>query len=144
MKTYLLLEPEARDRDDALRIMSRTLERSGAVKAGHGDSIVAREAQFPTGLPTAQVQVAIPHTGAGFTNFSALLFCRLKEAVPWDSMEEDGEPLAVRLVFMLALKQASEHTTVLCRLMELFQQPQLLQALCDVRDEGELRNILAF
>lgn len=143
MNTYILLDLEAKTQAEALYRMSHVLEQAGVVKPGHGAAVVARETEFPTGLPTASVQVAIPHASADYTSRSTLLFCRLKDPVPWSSMEEDDAILPVKLVFMLALKEAAEHTAVLCRLMQIFQQPQLLQALCLAADEAELRSILA-
>lgn len=143
IKIYTLLDLESENRNQALRLMSQALEKFGAVKPGHAQAITAREDAYPTGLPTMGIQVAIPHAGAEWTNFSALLFCRLKNPAPFVSMEDDEENLNVRLVFMLALKNSSEHTDILGRLMEIFQQPQLLQALCDAENEAELLDILA-
>lgn len=143
MMTYTLLDLEARDRDEALRLMAETMERAGAVKPGYGEAVVQRESQFPTGLPTGGMHTAIPHASATFANFSALLFCRLKEPVQFVSMEDENELLSVRLIFMLALKDSSEHTAVLRRLMQIFQKTELLQALCGAQDDGQLSQILA-
>lgn len=143
IRIYTLLDLEAESRDQALRLMSKVLEDSGAVKPGHAQAVTTREDTYPTGLPTAGIQVAIPHAGAEWTNFSALLFCRLKTPVSFVSMADDEENLDVKLVFMLALKKSSEHSDILGRLMEIFRQPRLLQTLCSAENTEELQNILA-
>ena len=50
--------------EEAIKFGGRLLYENGYVDSGYTDSVLEREAQFPTGLPTQGVPMAIPHTGS--------------------------------------------------------------------------------
>jgi PTS system galactitol-specific IIA component len=50
-------------REELLQKVASELERKKYVKKSNKDAIISREAQYPTGLPTDVLKVAIPHTG---------------------------------------------------------------------------------
>src|SRR5579862_6898362 len=49
------------DATDALRQAAALLARVAAVTDDYADAVIAREADYPTGLPTEPVGVALPH-----------------------------------------------------------------------------------
>ena len=144
MDTRILLDVEAHDREQAITLISNLLAQDGIVKSGYGNAVIQRENEYPTGLPTEGIHVAIPHASADLVNSSALFFCRLKRPVLFGAMDSDTETLEVSLIFLLALKENAVHTAVLRGLMEIFQNPQLLHALYTAKDEAVIRNILTF
>ena len=144
MDTHILLDLEAHDREEAITHLSAVWEQAGIIKPGYGAAVIQREMEYPTGLPTEGVHVAIPHASAELVNSSALFFCRLKHPVLFGAMDSDTEMLEVPMIFMLALKDSAVHTDVLRGLMEIFQNSELLHSLYTSQDERELRTILTF
>ena len=61
MKKVFVIEGEARNKEEALRLTFQKLYEEGLVKESFYEGCVEREKQFPTGLDTP-VPVAIPHT----------------------------------------------------------------------------------
>ena len=55
---------EAKDNGDAIMKMVECLAGNGHVNKGYYDDVMAREAQYPTGLPTEGVRIAIPHANS--------------------------------------------------------------------------------
>ena len=64
MDTHILLDLEAHDRTEAITHLSAVWEQAGIIKPGYGAAVIQREMEYPTGLPTEGVHVAIPHASA--------------------------------------------------------------------------------
>ena len=58
----IFIDVEAKDREEAIGKMAKELYKKGYVKESYINAILDREKVFPTGLPTEEVGVAIPHT----------------------------------------------------------------------------------
>lgn len=140
---FVWLDFEADTAEDALRTVCGELERAGYVKSGYGDAVVSREQMYPTGLPTQDAFVAVPHASGEYVNSSAIAVVVLKKPVAFGSMEDPEEQLPVNLFFLLALKEGTTHRDILQELMGLFQRPNLLRAICDADKKEQVCALLA-
>lgn len=61
-ESVILSDIEAKTKEQALEIVAQNLVDQNLVKRSFIPAIVQREAEYPTGLPTNGVSVAIPHT----------------------------------------------------------------------------------
>ena len=61
-ESIILLHVEAENRDEVLTTIGDNLVNKHLVRPSFVPAIIERENEFPTGLPTAGVSVAIPHT----------------------------------------------------------------------------------
>lgn len=135
MDTSLLMQDLVRfdwDVDDQRTVfaqMARALQAGGYVAPSFEEAIVAREAKYPTALPTVPEAIAIPHTDAEhiLTPFIAPL--RLARPVAWSEMGNNDVTHQVRLVFMLGLDKADGQLEVLQALVQAFQDPQFFTRL---------------
>ncbi|WP_143786811.1 PTS sugar transporter subunit IIA, partial [Oenococcus oeni] len=63
-KRVILFDQVFPNQISVLKTLTRFLEEKNCVKSSYQQAIINRESQFPTGLNTTTVGVAIPHTDA--------------------------------------------------------------------------------
>ena len=85
--------------------LSHILYKKGYVKESYTSAILEREKQFPTGLKTPGINIAMPHTYPEHV---------IKPAVP------------AKLIFMLAVTDPKGHLEILSKLMSIFSQEDKL------------------
>lgn len=114
---------------DIVQQLARPLVEDGHVVGDFAEHVLAREAEFPTGLPTEPVGVAIPHTDHRHVRHNAFALGILPQAVAFADMGGEPEPVAVRVVFLLALGESNKQLNVLGWIMELIQDGEFMQSL---------------
>lgn len=119
----------AQDAESLLRDMAAQLLRAQVVTESFADAVVAREADFPTGLPTQPVAVAIPHCAPGHVLKPRISVRRLEEPVTFREMGSATRQVEVRLVCMLCLMDGRSQLSTLQRLMTAFATPATLERL---------------
>jgi len=110
---------------EAVRQAAALLVSIGAATAEYADAAVAREADYPTGLPTQPTGVALPHADRGVLR-PAISVLTLQQPVTFGEMGT-GEPrVPVRVVVMLALPAGDAHVQAIGALAEMIQQPDFV------------------
>ena len=141
-ESTILLDLEGSTKEDVLRAMARNLEEKGLVKSTFEEAIIAREAEYATGLPTNGVSVAIPHTDIEHVNKKAISLAVLKDTVEFGIMGDPEETTPVKLVFMLAMDETDSQLGLLTKLMQVFQDEEVLQFLASEKDKTKLTELL--
>ncbi|GAF11323.1 PTS system, galactitol-specific IIA component [Bacillus sp. JCM 19046] len=140
----ILLNVEASSKEDVLDQMGKNLVELGRVKESFIAAITAREDEYPTGLPTAGVAVAIPHTDVEHVREKTISIATLKKPVSFGVMGGDSsEQVAVKVVFMLAMEEAHSQLTLLQQLMQLFQDETKLMTLAQATDKTEVMQLVS-
>ncbi len=98
------------------------------------EHVLAREQQFPTGLPTEPVGVAIPHTDHHHVHRNAISLGILPQPIAFADMGGEPEAVPVRVVFLLALGESNKQLNVLGWIMELIQDADVMQQLLQLDD----------
>jgi PTS system galactitol-specific IIA component len=111
-----------------LRLASR-LEARGYVRPSFAQAVLEREQEFPTGLPTADVQVALPHTDVEHCLRPGLAVATLARPVRFTEMATHDRAVAAEIVFLLSIVEPSEQVKWLQRLVTLFQTAGFLREL---------------
>lgn len=138
-----LIELKADSKEEVLTLLGNRLQGKGFVKEGFVESVLKREASYPTGLPTQPYGVAIPHTDGDMVNESKIAFASLKDPVKFMAMGQGDVAVEVKLVFMLALKNPADQLETLQKLVGLFQDPETVSQLAGVKDAEELNELVA-
>ncbi|WP_170006654.1 PTS sugar transporter subunit IIA [Bacillus fonticola] len=141
-ESVILLDIECTAKEEVLTEMSRNLVDKDLVKESFINAIIKREGEFPTGLPTAGVSVAIPHTDSEHVNKKTISIGVLKEAVDFGVMGDDSETTPVKIVFMLAMDETHSQLTLLQRLMGVFQNENILNYLVSENDKTTIKQLL--
>ncbi len=145
-----LLKPEhirvriaATDALEAIRILNRALVESGTTLAAFGEDACAREATFPTGLPTQPVAVAIPHADPTHVLSSGLAVGTLASPVQFAQMGTDGSiRLDVHVVFLLAIKESEKQVEMIQQLMAVIQDAAVLEGMTKAKDPAEIVGLI--
>lgn len=133
---------KAGDWEAALRQVARLLYNAGYVKETYTAAIIQRERSFPTGLPTGENGVAIPHTDICHVKAPMIAVGTFQDPVPFQNMGGTEEPVPVRLMFMLAMQQSDNQVRLLSQLMQIIQDQTLLEQLCAAKSVAHIRHLL--
>jgi len=146
METFLreeliFTQLKCKNREEVLNFLSSKLIEQNLVEEEYAKSIVEREEQFPTGLPSA-VNVAIPHTDNELVKKTSIAVGVLSEPVEFNSMDKSGEKLDVRLVLMLAIKESHGQIEMLQNIINFIQNEKIIDKLINKKDSKKIKTIL--
>ena len=127
---------------EVISLIAAPLIKDGMVVADFARHVINREKTFPTGLPVEPVGVAIPHTDHQHVLQNAISIGILPEAVMFEEMSGEPEPVPVRVIFMLALGESNKQLNVLGWIMDVIQDEQFMQQLLVMNDEEIYQSIL--
>lgn len=139
---FIILDYEAADKESLLRGLANILEEKGYVKDTYIDGVLQREEEFPTGLNTPGVGVAIPHTYAKHVKKPTILVAKLKNSVVFKEMGSDINEVEAKLIFMLAIKNPDQQVKTLSKLMSIFSNEQILLNIYNSHEKSEINSIL--
>lgn len=105
-------------------------------------AVLNREEEYPTGLPTNGVGVAIPHADTKHVLKPGIAVATLKDPVKFNVMGNPEQEIDVKLLFMLAIKEPEVQVNILKKLVSIFQAKELLIKLISINCEKELVDIL--
>lgn len=120
--------------EEVLDALSQRLLEQGLVRDSFVEAVKERERKFPTGLPTVDIGVAIPHTDPEHVVRPAAALATLARPVSFRLMSDAEAKVEVELVIMLAVRDSREQIGTLQRLAEAFQAPGVLRQLKAERD----------
>lgn len=126
---------------EVLSAMADNLCKRGIVKETYKKAILDREQEFPTGLNTGGINVAIPHADISHVNKAAICVGILKEPAAFHAMDEPDYDVPVKLVIMLALTEAHGHIEMLQKIVGLIQDQAAVKEITETDDSekaGEL------
>ena len=126
-----------------LKALADRLFEDGSVKETYFEAMLKRERSYPTGLPTDGIKVAIPHAEVEHVNYSAFAIATLPEPVKFGEMGAGPEStLDVQIVMMLANADPEEQVKTLRKMVDLFDEPDSLQAIMAANSPKEVVDIL--
>ncbi len=144
-KKIALFHQHAEDRDSALKLLADEFVKAGVVEDNFYDGILAREANFPTGLALDEENktgVAIPHTDPEYVRETQLGFMTLDEPVVFHNMGDFEDEVKVNLIFMMAIKEAHGQIEMLQKLMGLFGDDEVIRRLHEVDNFEDFYKII--
>ena len=137
-QTMILTGAEAKDAEEVIRLLAGKAMDNGCINEEFITAVLAREKEYPTGLPTA-VPIAIPHIHDGCLR-SFFSMAVLKEPVSFQCMGDPDETVEAPLVFLFGLTDPSYQTAVLKKFSTLFQDEDTLKDLTASEEPEELMN----
>lgn len=134
---------EARSDTDVITQLANILTQKDIVKKSFVDHVLAREKQFPTGLPVKEgLGIAIPHTDSIYVNKSQIAVASLKKPVIFKNMVDASKDVEVSLVFMIAMSKPHEQANLLSNLMNMCQYPQVVESLIHANNQNVVETTL--
>lgn len=126
--------------EDLIPLISVNLLKSGDVDNNFIEKVLERERNFPTGLPTEPIAVAIPHAYPENVNNNKVAIATLKKPILMREMGGDfNDTLNVSLVFLLAFNDANKHLNILQNIVELIKNQKIVKTIF----RGDKKTILS-
>lgn len=125
----ILFHQDIVEQEEAFKRLADEFFKKDCVSEDFLPNIIQREIDFPTGLLTHGIGVAIPHTDHIYVKKSQIGFLSLKKPIRFMHMGTNDQEVAVSLIFMLALKEPHEQLEMLQNLVALFQREGVLEKL---------------
>lgn len=138
----VFMDADVSTAEEAIRLMGKRLEDCGYVRKGYADMVLAREREFPTGLPGKKVCIAIPHTDSSLVNRAAIGVIVPRHTVPFDLMGEPGTRLDVGLILPLVIKDSGQQIELLKEMMGIIQDADRLERICASQNAREILELL--
>lgn len=144
-KEIMLFNAHAADRDEALKILSDKFVEAGVVEPNFLEGIKKREAVFPTGLLLDGLEfgVAIPHTDPEYVKETQLGFMNLDEPVTFRFMADAETEVPVRVIFMMAIKEAHGQVEMLSKLMGVFCDNDTVEKFLKVDNREDFMKLIS-
>lgn len=139
----IVIDMKAKDSNEAIGKLAQVLYKNAFVKESYIKAVQDREKNFPTGLPTEGVGVAIPHTDVEHVNTPAMAIAVLEEPVTFRMMGMIEEKVKVQILFMLAIKESKTQIKLLQRLMNIFEDREILEKIHKSITPGEIKEIFS-
>lgn len=134
---------DADSREEVLRQLASKLYENNLVKKEFLESIIQREQEYPTGLPSSYPLIAIPHTDYSLVNSTSIVVATLKKPVDFYSMENPKEVLGVSIVIMLAISEPKGQINMLQKIVEIISDEKFRCLIVGAKNENELATIIA-
>lgn len=118
------------------------LYENGYVKEGYKKALLEREQKFPTGLPSSQPAIAIPHANADLVNKTTLAIATLKEPVKFKNMGNTKEDIPVRIVIMLVIAEPHSQVKMLQKVADIVQNEKLRKEFLQAETKQKLLKLI--
>ena len=141
-ENLVFLEPEISCKTDLFKWFAAYMEQAGYVKESYYDNITLREKEYPTGLQTSTVGVAIPHTDPENLKKPFIAVIRPKNSISFEPMGIAEGAINAELIFMLGVLKDGQQVTALQNLMGLLCNIEAVSALMSVEQKKEIINII--
>ena len=127
---------------ELFEVVAKRLKQLGYVNEGYLAGIKQREEQFPTGLITQYVNIALPHSEVEFVEKPFIFITRIETPVTVRQMG-DNQEMAVRNFLFLGIKEPSKQVGLLQELMVLFQQERFVEQFIATMDESAMYQLFS-
>lgn len=143
-KNLIMLHASAENSTDIITQLCDKLKAAGCIGDKYCSEVIAREEQYPTGLPSEGVTVAIPHAFSDDVMKTAVAVAVLDKPVIFRDISDYDEELEVSMVFLLSNSAGGgEHMDSLQELMDCMSRPALLVDVFNAPDEETVVDILS-
>ena len=118
------------------------LQDQGYVHDSFIDAVLEREKIFATGLPTPEIQVAIPHADVEHVKRSAIAVGILADPVTFGEMGSQDGTVDVQIACCLAVKESESLVSLLQNLVGIFQDTDFLHQLLEQDNPEEVAELI--
>ncbi|MFD1414445.1 PTS sugar transporter subunit IIA [Oceanobacillus jeddahense] len=129
------------NQDQLFDFMANQLEKKGYVTEDFRDAIKKREQEFPTGLKLNNMNVAIVHTEAVYSNTEKLVVIKPEQSITFHNIE-DLKPIEVDLIFGLILNNNEGHLEVLKKISQILQEKEVIESIKQIDSQTALTNFM--
>ena len=138
----ILLGVKGETRDEVLTNIADLLVKKGIAKPTFPAALLAREAEYPTGLALGELNLAIPHANPEHINDITVTIAVPEQAVVFKDMGDPDSDVTVALIVCLTLQKADDNIKMLPALMSFFAQEDNLRAILACTSPAQVMALL--
>lgn len=138
---YVVFNDSSQNLEELFDRVENLLYREGVVKEGFGKALLEREKTYPTGIGLNGFNIAICHTDPKYSLQNEVMLIKLENSLQFVSMET-GKSLDVEHVFILVLKDGSNHLEMLQKLARIMQEKTVLLKIKKAKNKEELTDVI--
>ena len=131
--SLIQLAVDVKNKEEAFLIAAQRLEKMGYVNENYLNGLIAREREFPTGLITKYLNIALPHSECEYVEKPFVFVMQLKNPIYFYQMG-DNQEMTVENLFFLGIKEPKEQVGLLQSLMALFMDEKFVKAFIEARE----------
>ncbi|MFT8321093.1 MAG: PTS sugar transporter subunit IIA [Bacillus sp. (in: firmicutes)] len=123
------------------KIAARLLEEN-YVEPSFFQGLLEREINFPTGLRTTPIHVAIPHTDPEHIRTPFIAVIKPTACIRFYEMGSDDIEVQAQIIFVLGLHKSADQVPLLQGLMEMFMDEKTMEKLIASTDSKEILSFI--
>lgn len=127
--------------DELFEIVANRLFDKGFVNENYLSGLKKRERNFPTGLITQYLNIALPHSDTIYIEKPFVYIVRLNEPIQVKQMG-DNQDMSVKDLLFLGIKEPTGQVGLLQNIMTLFMDESFVSAYINEKKEKELIKLI--
>jgi len=135
----ILVNETAQNSEEIIRKLGGLLYNHKYVKDTYIQAVLDREKVFPTGLQTAALGIAIPHTDSEHVFRSAVAIATLSSPVIFKAMDNPDVDIAVRVVIMLAVSDPGQVISTLTKVVSILEYQSTIDRIISSKTTTEIQ-----
>ncbi|MBS7578019.1 MULTISPECIES: PTS sugar transporter subunit IIA [unclassified Enterococcus] len=133
---------KASTNQEIIQFLAEKLYENNYVNEDYIATIQAREAEYPTGLPSTPPGIAIPHANFEMVRKTTLAIATLENSVQFQSMDDKSVQLPIQIVIMMAIGEPHGQVEMLQKVVSIIQDEPLRAQMIAAKTDQELLNLL--
>ncbi|MGT2716386.1 PTS sugar transporter subunit IIA [Streptococcus respiraculi] len=126
---------------DLFQVIGKELREKGYVTDQYVEALLERERQFPTGLKTKFVNIAIPHTDPQVIKKPFIFI--VKNHQPLDMLQMgDNSEMTCHYFMFLGIKDPTGQVGLLAKLMEIFSQEAFVKEFVQTENDLDMYQLV--
>lgn len=125
-ESLIFIDFKCSSKEKLFEELADRLHEKGYVKQSFKDAIIKREKEYPTGLETESIKLAIPHTDAVHVKKPFIFVVKLEQPLLFIHMGTSDQEIEVDNIFMLGIKEPSKQVNLLSLIMEKLQDEEFI------------------
>ncbi|MGH2117291.1 PTS sugar transporter subunit IIA [Aerococcus sp. L_32] len=121
--------------------IAKDLYVKGYVNKGYLDALTEREENFPTGLETKFLSIALPHADPEFIEKPFVYIVKNNEKLDFLQMG-DNKDLSVDSFLFLGINEPDKQVGLLAKLMELFMDESFVSEFISISSSSNMYSLL--
>ena len=138
----LFLELNCTNKEEFFEELSKILLDKKMVSDDFLEAIKKREEEFPTGLETSSMGVAVPHVDSKYVNCNALVLCKFNTPIIFKRMDAIEKDIKVKEAFVLLINNDGKHMEALQDLTKIWQNSAILEGIYMANSKEEIISLI--
>lgn len=137
----IFIDREFQDEQDYFEMVAKHLLGERKVKTSFLENILQREKDYPTGLDTGEIKVAIPHTDYTNANTTQLVVTTFKSPVGFHQMDDPDYVIPVNLAIMILFDNPEKQPQMLKYIMGIVQSQTNLREIVNTKNVKSMKQL---